>query len=250
MNDLSGNQIVASYLDNFKNLVVIIPIVATAIAVSYDVGFFYGISISFFTFFTLAEHITFAFQALPSALIVAGWIVSAVWIGVYLSERDGAFLQKWTEEIGKLDAEGLKKARSALDRKRFWLNIGNWIWNAAVIALAAMFLVAGLYAVAFWIVLTSIVFHYWYRHRASRPYQIFVAALILAMPVCLPMAFGMQAAALITKATAPTDFIITNEGDLKVIIVRAGDRGILYRSPDTKSLGFVKWDAVKQLRTL
>jgi hypothetical protein len=46
------------------------PLIAATIAVSFDVGCFYAIDISFFTLFSLSEHIVFALEALPIALII------------------------------------------------------------------------------------------------------------------------------------------------------------------------------------
>jgi hypothetical protein len=47
-----------------------IPLLGAAVALTYDVGFFYAIGISFFTLFSLSEHIVFAIQAFPVALAV------------------------------------------------------------------------------------------------------------------------------------------------------------------------------------
>jgi len=46
-----------------------IPVLAAILALGFDVGFFYAINISFFTLFSLSEHILFALQALPVAMI-------------------------------------------------------------------------------------------------------------------------------------------------------------------------------------
>lgn len=54
----------------FKEIAVLIPLIGSAIAISYDVGYFYGIDIRLFTLFSLAEHILFAFSAAPVALVL------------------------------------------------------------------------------------------------------------------------------------------------------------------------------------
>jgi hypothetical protein len=47
-----------------------IPLLAAAVALSFDVGCFYAIQINFFTLFSLSEHIVFAIQAFPIALAI------------------------------------------------------------------------------------------------------------------------------------------------------------------------------------
>lgn len=42
------------------------PLLASSLAVTYDVGFFVGIGIGFFSFFSLSEHLVFALQSLWS----------------------------------------------------------------------------------------------------------------------------------------------------------------------------------------
>ena len=51
-----------------KDFFVLSPIIGTALALIYDVGYFYGVGISYFTLFSLSEHIVFALPALPVAL--------------------------------------------------------------------------------------------------------------------------------------------------------------------------------------
>ena len=58
----------------FKIWSVVVPLIATTLAVTFDVGYFYGLDINYFTFFSLSEHIVFALQALP---IVIGILVFA-----------------------------------------------------------------------------------------------------------------------------------------------------------------------------
>jgi hypothetical protein len=54
-----------------KDFVVLVPLLATALAVMYDVGYFTQFDLSYFSFFSLSEHVVFALSALPFALIVS-----------------------------------------------------------------------------------------------------------------------------------------------------------------------------------
>jgi len=54
-----------------RELLIALPLFGTTLAITYDVGFFYGLDMAYFTMFSLAEHIVFALQATPVAFIAA-----------------------------------------------------------------------------------------------------------------------------------------------------------------------------------
>src|SRR5450755_1605834 len=78
--------------DGLKALTVVTPLFASSIAIIYDVGFFFGLNIGFFTFFTFSEHLVFALQAIPFALPTALGILGLIaitWFGYHKVTRDG-----------------------------------------------------------------------------------------------------------------------------------------------------------------
>jgi hypothetical protein len=77
--------------DGLKLVTVATPLFASSIAIIYDVGFFFGLDIGFFTFFTFSEHLVFALQAIPFALPAALGIlgfIATTWLGYYKNLRD------------------------------------------------------------------------------------------------------------------------------------------------------------------
>jgi len=42
-----------------------VPLFGTVLAAAYDVGYFIGFDISFYTFFSLSEHLMFVLEAIP-----------------------------------------------------------------------------------------------------------------------------------------------------------------------------------------
>ena len=54
-----------------KDLLVLVPLLASGLAISYDVGFFRGIGLGYFAFFTVSEHIVFALETFLGALLGA-----------------------------------------------------------------------------------------------------------------------------------------------------------------------------------
>jgi hypothetical protein len=55
---------------SIENYFTYIPLLAAILALSIDVGFFYAFEINFFTLFSLSEHVLFALEVLPVAIIV------------------------------------------------------------------------------------------------------------------------------------------------------------------------------------
>ena len=71
---------------SYRDYLVAIPFLLTAGALTFDVGYFSGVDINFFTLFSLSEHVLFALEALPSvfAVVFIGslfifWIRSRNW---------------------------------------------------------------------------------------------------------------------------------------------------------------------------
>ncbi|AWO94305.2 MULTISPECIES: hypothetical protein [Bradyrhizobium] len=60
----------------FKEVAVLIPLIGTAIAISYDVGYFYGLDIKLFTLFSITEHVVFALEATPVAFVLAIFLIA------------------------------------------------------------------------------------------------------------------------------------------------------------------------------
>jgi hypothetical protein len=67
--DNSENGQGKKYL-SIENYFTYIPLLAAILALSIDVGFFYAFEINFFTLFSLSEHVLFALEVLPVAIIV------------------------------------------------------------------------------------------------------------------------------------------------------------------------------------
>jgi hypothetical protein len=53
-----------------KEYSLFLPLIGGALAVFFDIGFFYGLQSGFFTAFTLSEHLVFALYATPLALFL------------------------------------------------------------------------------------------------------------------------------------------------------------------------------------
>jgi hypothetical protein len=53
---------------SLDKLIAFIPVLAVALAITFDSGYFWAIDINFFTLFSLSEHLVFAIEAIPDVL--------------------------------------------------------------------------------------------------------------------------------------------------------------------------------------
>jgi hypothetical protein len=60
------------HLEQIRFALLAIPFLGAIIAITYDVGYFSGIDIRYFSFFSISEHIVFAMEFITYALSIAG----------------------------------------------------------------------------------------------------------------------------------------------------------------------------------
>ena len=212
------------FLSLFKEYIVAIPLVGTAIAISYDVGYFYGIDINLFTLFSVTEHVLFALQAAPFA------IAAAILLGAFIGSRADV-------------VAGLKVAEAGKTRQRYapFVLIGT----AAAILIVTIYFsklgaLVGFIAGTFVAASRTLPF-------ARRTIYLIAAVLVMVSAFAL----GHDNAGSYVRYAA-TNHSIQLDKELEpspvpVKIIRSGERGVLYYEPKSKQLNFVKWDAVKKL---
>lgn len=61
-----------------KEYVFLVPLICSALALSFDVGYFWELDINFFTMFSLQEHLVFSLEVLPTAISVAVLLVGTL----------------------------------------------------------------------------------------------------------------------------------------------------------------------------
>jgi hypothetical protein len=102
-----------------KELLVVLPVVGSAIAITYDVGYFFALDINFFTVFSVSEHIAFALEILPIAILATVLFV-AVPISVDKARQGG------TAEARRELATG--RRQKFYTKKMFWFEVAFFIW--------------------------------------------------------------------------------------------------------------------------
>jgi hypothetical protein len=239
-------------LEMIKTAVVVVPVFAGSIAACYDVGFFYGLDISYFTFFSFTEHMVFALQAipfaLPPAISIIGFLATSRWGYHNWIEEQAAFNQK----LKTIAPDELQTLTESLGRKVRFYKIADPVVRGIFIAWVLLLLYRHNYSAAFLIVVSLIVVSMQYpiermKHRLVR---VILVTLAIMTPWIAGFLLGYERSSEVFQSNAATEIITVAGNGIPARLIRGGDRGILFMVFDTKKLNFLRWDAVQKIQSL
>jgi hypothetical protein len=211
-----------------KDALVALPFVGSAIAMSWEVGSFIpisGIGGSTFGLFSLSEHLTFAMEALPFALVFAA-LLPVIFAGASKPLR--------------------RRPRPPDGRSmRIGLRIGFTIFAVIGTGFAAL----GIYLSSSPVLVLSFAVFALAAIYGLYPPAIFSKRLIIgiaAFAMAIAMAFGVDSTRdILNFPGRHTVQAVINDIRKEVVVLRAGERGLLIYEPDSRHFAFAKWDAVK-----
>jgi hypothetical protein len=194
---------------------------ASALALTWEVGYFVAIRGGAFALFNIAEHLTFALQALPIALLVT----SAGLVGLV---RGGVAYRHPSSMIIVLLTMG---AISVV-----WYFFSTMDFSLIILIFVAL--------------LPYLMVSFVPRRLLINPMFIYGGALVTFFAAIL---IGYAEARLQIFSPRPLNSIKfgekgkDTETEMKVRILRTGERGILYFDPATQTFGLLPWDYVKRV---
>ena len=200
-----------------KDFALILPALATLLTMAYDVGYFFGIDIRFFTFFSLSEHIVFALHALPFAFLILGALITTMPIGD-TSKR------KWFDKAHPFDMA-----------TRIFLTIvaiAVAVWSVVRYGIAS--------PICFLIVLVlAIIFSV---ERSVRSLSILGLGLLV-----FSFMLGADISRIDRLDPSFSHTIVTDAEFIEGKMVRAGERGVLFYDLKTKKFGMQRWEGIKRV---
>jgi hypothetical protein len=221
MNDTSQSAF------SVKEWLVFLPVLGSFLAVVYDLGFFYGVDIRYYTIFSLPEHIGFALQAIPLAFSLAtGFVVGWLLRAKSRSAPRGSLRQRLT------------KRGIAI----FWTYIVVVIATAVAEGFLKQYYGA---SILFLIVAVSAFIFFVDEFRVA----IFA---VLFGAVALIFLLGGHGGEELLAGKTVTQSITLKEGqdELRGILVRSGDRGILFFDMGKRVVSLVPWDGIKRIQSV
>jgi hypothetical protein len=221
------------FVDNAAKLISVASATILSLAVSFDVGFFYGIDIDIFTFFSLSEHILFSIQWLPLSLVLffVGVIVTAsIWFQATLP-------MKFAKNLIFI------RYRYAVALASFSICV-IFLYYVYTKYELVNFVIVFTYATICLIVAEVVV-----SPRVSYATKATIVAmsvyiLVLGAAFGLGFGFGWFRS---HENNRFNDKIITKDGEELGRIIRAGEKGILYLSAPNNKKVFIKWEELKEV---
>jgi NADH:ubiquinone oxidoreductase subunit 6 (subunit J) len=213
----------------FKDIIAAVPIVGTAAAISYDVGFFSGLDSAYFTFFSFAEHLLFALEVLPLVLLVA---------------FIGTLALAWAM---------MRKELHAVSGKRSWLE-NKW----------AFYLSAAAFPIGAFVLL-----HYGYEFLAGAIMFVFLGCLVwldggpAASNAIIWISYGASGLLITsyylgmdqgsyskTLGASQNIELVADGTTVKARVLRSGDKGVLLFEPNSSKLTLMRWNTIKSISAI
>jgi hypothetical protein len=211
---------------NVKEAVLVVPILASALALTYDVGYFWGIDVNLFTLFSISDHILFSIEALPLALAFSSFVIADAFLtlrGYDLAEHLVARIKS------KLERPFLVFLIVFLI-----LILITWLFYSSIFLMMLAAMAAGGWK------------GYWERYRPSQ-----IVTALGAMIVALFFAFasGFDISQAYIRDAVASYVVQTGSDKMSVVLIRSGDKGVLFYDPKSKTFSFMRWDSVTRINS-
>jgi hypothetical protein len=221
----------------YEKFLPVAPLAGASIALFFDVGYFYGVGIDYFTLFSLTEHIGFALEALPAALIIS---ICGIFLDALIEAPTN-----WSR------IRAVVKGEYTFPKKDLSSQLRRIIWVMAIFVLLSAASLAYLWHLGFlrifvlefvfvvMVVITMSASDRWY---SSRP--IFLLVVGCTASLLLGEFFGHR----YVESPIAHDTIALKSGDvISASVIRSGERGILYAKPRPNVVEFSQWDAIESI---
>lgn len=217
-----------------KETLVLVPLLATALAICYDVGYFAQVNIGYFTFFSLSEHIVFALEVLPFALTAAlGFVMWWVLSESRLRRKNPAV---------RAEEERAEKARDNELAGSVYI-IGGILFSLACAVFAAFFLPLSLS-------ILLVIFYMYRAMRLSSLNKVGYAITLVLLVMLAPLGLGHDLALIKKYSTRMGSIIVPTSGEaMRANVVRSGDRGVVFYDSERR-VNLIRWENIKQIITV
>lgn len=221
------------------NGLILYPIIVLTAAVAFDVGSFAIIGMGFFSFFSPAEHLLFALEALPLALLIC---LVALFLCPFVLRRPpqrASDSTNWTNltRVGKsLLVAALLLLAGLAAGPALYSTYMQWPDTAQVL-LILLLLVPPLLSFTF-------------ADAGLRPRLIFPLLAYSAVALSFSLGVSYNAALMSAPPGAPLSSVVFKQQDrppMRVRLVRSGERGLLMYEPAAGLLRFERWDGIRSV---
>jgi hypothetical protein len=212
-----------------ENLKIIVPFVVTIYAFSMDVGYFVALGMGFFSLFTVTEHIGFAVQSIPAALVIVAFAAYATIMFQHVTKAEPTGDE--TAASGAAEGVAARVERIASRLGRAMVGIITFLLALLSIVLLVWVVARGPLYVLVAVGLLSTIASNW-KHDVVRMGTIFAVSVVVAF-----------ASGFYTAVTQTTDrlYRIQTDSALEGRILVAGVQGLLVYDSRSCRTKFVRW---------
>jgi hypothetical protein len=208
-----------------KEALLVLPLFASALAVSFEIGSFIPISSAAFSYFSLAEHLSFATSGLPIAIMLSS--SSAIYWMLLPIMADRLARRKRT-----ISAAGFIRL-IVFVLGAVW-TVGGVYFRFASFTLMGVAVMAGCAA-------TFLPVHKMSRSAAA------VAIASFALILAIELGVDTTRTTLNDLNPTPAATVEFNDKFAKLIVLRSGEKGVLFYDPKLGTFSFEKWDEIKKI---
>lgn len=225
MNDASTEN-AHSKIFSLKELIIFIPVLGSAFAISYEAGSFLATSDTAFGLFSVTEHIGFALSVFPIAVFVLLLCFPyAMMIRIVVrrlqSSKLHASMELRTAGVGFLLAAVLMGAVGINMRLPPLLALAFGLACAAsVLLIEPLLILRSPIIIAFWSV---------------------------GFALLTTFSIGLESTRMLLIDSHSSDEITVEEGPKKVTVLRAGEKGILFYDSSSGNFEYRRWESVKKV---
>jgi hypothetical protein len=229
---------------SLKDGLIIIPFFASGLALTWEVGFFLRIKGGAFGLFSIAEHVTFSLQALPAALSLATLIIMASYykniLDVYgaatgVSSSHGFIFEKFKRFFWVICLLVVLIILLLAKLELFHLRIADVNVGHVLVRIIGLVIAIAM----FWLI------------NVSRSGVMICLGILFAFT--LAYGVGVDTAQNEVQSNRPLNVVrITGKGtnessEIRVRVLRTGERGVLFFDPADRSFGLLPWDAIRRM---
>ena len=217
-----------------------VPLLGAAVALTFDVGYFFALNLSFFTLFSLSEHILFAIQSFPIALVVILLLLIAAAI----------FLSVWpppTAPVNPKKLHGVQLIAAIVFLALLVLALSSYVsyllYSTPIVNPLVFEIFMGLGGLVF----------------INDPYKrAFVATVTVLFLLTFSFFIGYSFAASAITTADPNNIFqsgigtinLKNGSQINGRIIRSGERGVLIYDPASDRLRFLLLEGISSIEAL
>jgi hypothetical protein len=231
---------------SLKDYLIALPLLVSALALTYDICYFWGAGLAYASVFSISEHLGFAITALPAAFAIALGVPLGV-LGFEAGRRgtERAQLKSFRAGMSESEKAGALEAATKRHIRRVGLIVAILLFAGGISAIVTKYYGSAGVMFALTAMIATDVFapHIIVGYRG-------MAVCMLALAFVMSGGFGYDAGREPTRRAIAQQRMHTASGDIDGELMRSGEHGVFFFNFTSKKVGLWPWEDVKLIENL